>query len=161
MKTDILACFRFNLWFLDRLLADIPAEKLTAQAGGLKNHPLWTVGHLAWANDNGILVQAMPRLCPPEWTSLFGRESEPVDDSKAYPTMEAVRAALDEGHARLSEVFISADQETLGKPNPHPRLKSHLPTICSQVIFGLVGHESLHLGQLSSWRRSMGFAPMF
>jgi hypothetical protein len=161
MKTDILSCYRFNLWFLDRLLADIPAEKLTAQPGGLKNHPLWTVGHLAWTNDVGVMVQQSPRLCPPEWTALFGRESQPVEDAKIYPTLEVVRAALEAGHARLAEIYLSADQETLGKPNPHPRLGTQLPTIGAQVIFSMIGHESLHLGQLSAWRRCMGFAPMF
>jgi hypothetical protein len=161
MKTDILSCYRFNLWYLDRLLADIPAEKLTAQPGGVKNHPLWTVGHLAWAGDAGILVQELPRLCPADWTKLFGRESQPVEDAKIYPALEVVRGTLEACHARLAEIYLSADQESLGKPNPHPRLGTILPTIGAQVIFSMIGHESQHLGQLAAWRRSLGFSPMF
>ena len=88
-------------------------------------------------------------------------ESQPVEDAKIYPDLGGRPRRLEACHARLAVIYLSADQETLGKPNPHPRLGTILPTIWRQVIFSMIGHESLHLGQLAAWRRSMGFAPMF
>lgn len=161
MKTEVLAAHDVNIWYLDRLLEGLDEATLTKQPAGLKNHPIWIVGHLAWATDVSPFTRGHERLCSPRWVELFGRQSEPVDDPSAYPPLAEVRAALREGHHRVAEGYLNATAAQLNAPNEHPLLSQIAPNVHSMAIFGMMGHEATHLGQLTCWRRAMGLPAMF
>lgn len=150
-----------NLWYLNALLADLPKDKLAAQPSGLKNHPLWTLGHLLIAADGSAAMLGAAAVCPAEWKPLFGMGSKPVADIAAYPPMDAIMNTLVAARSNLGKAFLAASDADLARPNPVERMAGMFPTIGTQIALGMVSHESVHLGQLSSWRRVMGLPVIF
>ena len=51
MMDLILPAFELNLWYSQKLVADVPDEQMCAQpvAGRVLNHPAFLLGHLAWS----------------------------------------------------------------------------------------------------------------
>ena len=47
----VLNQFAFHRQYLSMLVDDIPDDQLTAQPGGIVNHPAWQLGHLAFVSD--------------------------------------------------------------------------------------------------------------
>jgi len=54
---------------------------------------------------------------------------------------------------------ISAEQ--LDQTNISERMRPNLPKMHDLLSFVLTGHEAMHLGQLSTWRRVQGHPPLF
>lgn len=70
-------------------------------------------------------------------------------------------AALLTNSQQLIEAYSHASPEVLGEPHPAPRFREELPTKGDLIGFVMTSHFTLHLGQLSMWRRLVGFAPLF
>lgn len=140
------------------LVADVPEEKLTIQPSGIVNHPAWTLGHLANTADLALKLLGGSPLCTAEWGEKFGRGSTPVADRAAYPTKEALMAALETGHGKLAAAAEAATGETISAVNPIERNRHSFPTVGALVAHIMTTHEANHLGQLSAWRRAMGMA---
>jgi len=153
--------YDFNFFYAQRLVADIEDELMCAQPveERLMNHPAWTIGHLAWANDNAMaLLGTKPALV--EWRELLGTGSRPAPEREAYPEKSQLLKMLEASHMRLGGVVSTASAGALKKPAPQP-MRDKFPTV-GHVILGLMtSHYASHLGQLSAWRRAMGFPSVF
>jgi hypothetical protein len=161
MKKHVLNAFNANLHYAKRLVKDIPDEKFAEQPTGIANHPAFVIGHLANTADFlGTFFGNKP-AGPAEWGKLFGMQSKPVGDRKAYPSKEVLVDAFEKAHARLAKAIDGASEEALNKPSAEDFVKLGFPTVGDLVIFLMLGHEGVHLGQLSTWRRVMGFPPLF
>jgi len=73
-----------------------------------------------------------------------------------YPSKAALMAALADGQRRLVAVLAGMTDEELNSPLPDEEYRKTLPTIGVALMHILIGHTSLHAGQLSAWRRAMG-----
>ncbi len=76
--------YDFNLFYAQRLVADLQEHELCSQPieGIVMNHPAFIIGHLAWANDNGISIlggQPVLGTFKPLWGS--GRNRPPIPRS--------------------------------------------------------------------------------
>ena len=99
--------------------------------------------------------------CPTEWGELFGNGSTPTDDASRYPDRATLLAKLKEQHERVAKAYEAEDDASLAGEFPIEPLRQAFPTIGDGFNFLLVGHEALHLGQLSAWRRAAGLASIF
>lgn len=152
---------RLNAWLIDQLLSNLPKETHAAQPGGLKNHPLWIVGHITfWAYHEGELLNAT-RHAPKAYAELFGTGSQPSPDASKYPPLDELRAAYHDVRGAVSKAFLAASDAELARPNPSKEWAELFPTVGAMVGLGMAAHDSLHIGQLTSWRRAMGFPPAF
>jgi hypothetical protein len=144
-----------------KLVADIPDEKLADQpvASIVMNHGAWTLGHLAWAFDNGVGMLGGPKKLE-AWKPIVGQGSIPVADRSKYPPKEELLAALKESQTRALDALLAASPETLGTPS-NERIRHIFPTTGSGIVGLLSTHQGNHLGQLSAWRRAMGFKGVF
>jgi hypothetical protein len=157
----ILPTYNFCLLYAEKLVADVPDEQMCAQPmpGRVMNHAAFTLGHLAWANDNALaLLGGQPKLA--DWKERVGMGAKPADDRSLYPSKSALLDALKDAHARLSTALKDATPEALAQPAPE-RARGRFPTVGSMVIGLMTSHEGSHLGQLSAWRRAMGFPSVF
>jgi hypothetical protein len=147
--------------YCQRLLADIPDERMTEQPLPGVNHPAWILGHLAFSADRACSLLGAAKQLTAEWVSLFGPGSKPSSSRSAYPSRDELLRAVEQGFERVRQQAATATPEQLAQPSTNPAMKEALPTVREGVTFLLTGHLGVHLGQLSSWRRMIGMPPLF
>ncbi|MEM6751098.1 MAG: DinB family protein [Planctomycetota bacterium] len=156
-ETTIL---RFMQSYGDDLLADIEPEAMCRQPVTGINHPAWVLGHLAVAADHhSQYAGATPQLGE-DWNQRFGFASVLTDNPDDYPSKDDLIEAWHTANERLIAAAASADKALLDEPTRGP-LVSALPTCRDFLAFSMTGHTSMHLGQLSAWRRADGRKPLF
>ncbi len=154
----ILGEFAFQRQYISMLVDDIADEKMTAQPGGVVNHPAWQLGHLAQSFDSFAQILGCPRTLDAAWEKQFGPQSIPSADRSAYPSKAELIRILDDRRTILAEAFARASSDDLAKPNPIPHAAALFPTVGVFMLFGMIFHEGTHLGQLASWRKAAGMA---
>jgi hypothetical protein len=158
MLTSLSRVASFNHSLLERMLADISADQFCQQPPGLPNHPAWLVGHLAFVRV-AMLKQLgdTPTEFPEAWLPLFGRNSTPNDELANYPS----KTELWDVFSRLQQMAITRvmalTPEQLEQPHGIETFKKSLPTLGDLILQMLVAHDGLHVGQLSDWRRALGY----
>lgn len=156
--------YQFLLGYGEMLLADIPEEdayKLICD-GGVS--PAWIIGHLGFvANRIVAMCGGEPKIDTDAWDPMFGIGSTPTGqgDTSQYPAWEELKNVWRQGHADVAAIAPKVADEQLNQPNPNERMKDALPTIHDFLGFVLTGHDAMHLGQLSTWRRVQGRPPLF
>jgi DinB superfamily len=153
--------YNFNLFYAQRLVADVADEDFCLQPLEDRplNHPAFLIGHLAWANDNGIkLVGGVPVLTGLK--ELWGTGATPSDDRSRYPSKTDIVKTLEVSHARLAEAVTKASKSYFKAAAPE-NMRAKFPTN-GHILLGLMtSHYAVHLGQLSAWRRAMGYPSVF
>ena len=150
---------RFMQGYGDQLLADIAPEDFCRQPVAKMNHPAWIIGHLAMAADaHAAEAGGTRQLEGLDKRFDFGTEpsTDPADYLSKEELINAWHAANDSYIAAVSTV----SPEALAKPTRGP-LAEALPTVGDFLTFSLTAHTSLHLGQLSAWRRAQGLSRLF
>lgn len=156
--------YQFLLGYAEMLLADIPEEqafKLICD-GGVS--PAWIIGHLGFvANRVLAMGGAESKIDSDAWKPLFGGGSTPAGeaDKATYPSWDELLRVWREGHADVAALAPSISEAALSAENPNERMRGALPTTGDLISFILTGHEAMHLGQLSTWRRVQGRPPLF
>ena len=154
--------YQFLQGYGEMVLADITADdafKLICD-GGVS--PAWIIGHLGFvANRIIALCGGEPKIDFDAWQPLFGGGSKPTGEQGDGPSWDELLGVWRQGHADLSGLAPTVGAELLAGENPNERMKAALPTIEDFLGFVLTGHEGMHLGQLSTWRRVQGRPPLF
>ncbi|MEM8865737.1 MAG: DinB family protein [Planctomycetota bacterium] len=150
---------RFLLSYGESLAADISAADFCKQPLAGMNHPAWIFGHLAFATDrHSTFVGGEQHLA--EWADRFGKGSQLSTELSDYPAKEQLLAEWRGAGERLITAVEASPPEVLSAANTHIRPEA-FPTLADFLTFTMTAHTSVHLGQLSAWRRAMGRDPMF
>lgn len=154
--------YQFLLGYGEMVLADISdddAFKLICDGGV---HPAWIIGHLGFVANRVIaMCGGQSKIDTEGWKPLFGGGSSPTHDPGAYPPWDELKDIWRQGHADLNAILPTLGADALSQPNPNDRMRDQLPTVGDFLSFVLTGHEAMHLGQLSTWRRVQGRPPLF
>ncbi len=155
-----------NLDYAKRLTADLTEAQWCAQptvsgGGKVTNHAAWVIGHLLFVAEKVTLTRVLgqPNKFNAAWDELFHGKSQPIADAGKYPSKATLIAALEDAYGRIATTLRQADDSLLGKPTPtgeNPAFAQRFPTIGDALIHLMCGHEQVHLGQLSAWRRAQG-----
>ncbi|MGE5194736.1 MAG: hypothetical protein ACM3U2_19770 [Deltaproteobacteria bacterium] len=86
----------------------------------------------------------------------FGPGSTVIADHSVYLSKAELPAAIEAGHARVTELAASASADRLNSPQLGPFLREELPTIGDNLAHLMAMHPCPHLGQLSAGRPMMG-----
>lgn len=156
MLAPLLHTWNLNLGYANRLVADIPADKMAFQPASHMNHAAWVLGHLACTADMLGSMIGMKPVCPPAWANLFDWNSSPSDDAGAYPAKVVLLRALEDVHAGIAATLPGIPESRWSEPTPIEEVRGFLPTFGDCVVFVMAAHENMHLGQLSAWRRVQG-----
>jgi hypothetical protein len=157
----IVPTYSFALTYSQKLVADIADERMCEQPvpGRIMNHGAWTLGHLAWSLGNGLVL--LGHSAPTsDWQSLFGTGSQPQSERTKYPAKEVLVRTLQQVHADLLKAVQAATLEQLNGP-PHERMRHRFPTLGHMLAGLMTAHYASHNGQLSAWRRAMGWPGVF
>lgn len=151
-----LHAYKMSLGYAQKLMEDLPDEKLADQPAGIRNHAAWQIGHLVSSSAAMMRLFGREPELPEGWSELFGMGSKPTDDRSAYPTKDELMSALRQAHERISEAARSADPALFDRPPDNPRMAVSFPTVGHIFVFMATMHGGTHLGQLSAWRKAMG-----
>ena len=160
---DILRpIYDFNLKYAQQLVADVPDERMCVQpvAGQVMNHAAFLLGHLAWTSDSAVGLLGGQPIGAAAWKELVGMGATPSEDRALYPSKAELLKALEDAHGRLIAAASTATPELLAQPAPE-RLRARFRTIGNALAGVMTAHESMHLGQLSAWRRAQGLPSVF
>ena len=155
---------RMGMEFSDRTLAlidDMKDQPLTFPTAKGGNHPLWILGHLAFAQ--GQMLHRMDGRPNPlaNWKDLFGPGTEPTDDASRYPPFDELRQAFIDMRTathRMLDTLTDADLDKPSKDCP-PEMRKFVGTY-GQVLMMSIIHPIAHRGQVADARRSVGKKPL-
>jgi hypothetical protein len=143
------------------LAADAESVAMTAPTPNGGNHPLWCVGHLAFAEGNLVHKYIKGEANPlAEWEELFGRGSTPIDDASKYPSFQELMGKFEAVRADTMALLDTLTDADLDKP-------THVEGEMAE-FFGTVGkclavipiHCGFHGGQIADARRAAGKPPL-
>ncbi|MFO1020624.1 MAG: DinB family protein [Planctomycetales bacterium] len=147
-----------------RLIDSIPEADWYVMPPGCATHIGWQVGHITMAQFRLALLRTRgpqpgdEAIVPPEYITLFGKDSIPQVDSSLYPSPSEIRQVYDRVHQHvLREVpnFPDADWD-LPPYGEHPLAKTR-----GECLMWTGRHEMLHAGQIGLLRRLFGMAPQW
>jgi len=156
MHDALLAIYDKNLDLAQRLVADIDGETLVAQPAPNMNHPAWVLGHLTQTCDVVMWVIGADDVAPAGWRALFSPQTAPQPDASLYPDKKTLLEGLRAGHADVAAQVRHLSAEQWAAPPTMDRLAKRWPTRGEALLHIMVGHEQMHLGQVSAWRRAQG-----
>ena len=120
-------------------------------------HPLWVLGHLTLVE--GLIPEVLFGEANPaaKWGHLFGENTQPVADLRAYPSFTEVRdkyRQLRERNLQLLESLSEQDMDRPTKMPPKGREKEFATFGQSFLVLAL--HQALHRSHVTDARRAAG-----
>ena len=147
-----------NLDYGQRLVADLSDEHMMlqpVQEGAPANHPAWIFSHL-----NVYLPVIAAIIEDQEFDDpkphKYGMLSKPESDPACYPAKQETLAEFAAGHERVRQLLSACDNLVFDHQVRLPRWSEIMPTGGQALPYLMLNHESMHLGQLSAWRRLQG-----
>ncbi|MEM8738023.1 MAG: DinB family protein [Planctomycetota bacterium] len=154
--------YRFLQTYGEDLIEGLDDEQAFTSHTEGGNHPAWIIGHLAVVGSHGVkMLGGNPAIDTDAWQPMFGGGSQPAARAEGYPAWDELVSVWKETHDLAASAAGAVTAEVLEQPNPIARRRKALPTLGSFVGFMFTGHEGVHLGQLSAWRRANGKPPLF
>lgn len=147
--------------YAEALLDDLTDEQMVLRPGGNMNHPAWILGHVSIYHPVVCSLLSGEPCDDPADHDLFGfRGRGPLPDVSEYGSKAEQVDRFVTGHERVAEALLSATADQLQQPPSLKRWADAYPTVAVMLPDLLLHHESLHIGQLSIWRRAAGLPPV-
>jgi hypothetical protein len=141
------------------LLEDVTDEQMVLRPGGNMNHPAWIIGHVSLYHPAALALLAGEPFEDPKNNDLFGFAGRgPVDDMRAYGSKRTLLEQFAAGHEQVARALLAAKPADFQRPPSLPRWAAQYPTVEFMLPDLLVFHESMHIGQISIWRRAAGLS---
>jgi hypothetical protein len=156
-KTSILITWRRDIAYALRLVGDLSDEQMIAQPvpGRAMNHPAWTLAHLTLYNDVIARMLRRQSFDDPK-DHPFGMQSSPQSDATVYSPRAMAIEQYRRSHDEAERALVECDPSLFAEDVPLARWRALHPKVADMTLMLMVKHESMHLGQLSAWRRAMG-----
>ncbi len=159
IASAILISWRRNGAYGLRLVEDLAPAQWLAQpvAGRVMNHPAWIFAHL---NVYAPIAASMLRCekFDDPFDHRHGQKSRVTNDAAEYPSAGELRERYRALREESERALVEAPGSVFGAPTPLERWRAMHPRTGEMLVTLMVKHESVHLGQLSAWRRAMGLA---
>lgn len=147
-------------WVLG-LAADAQDVALTRPTPKGGNHPLWCIGHLAFAEGNLVHKYIKGEANPmAEWAELFDAGTQPSDDASAYPSFEELMGKFQSIRADTMALVETLSDADLDKPSKaEGEMQEWFGTV-GQCLAAIPIHFGFHGGQIADARRAAGKPPL-
>ena len=139
------------------LVADVTEQQMVLRPGKAMNHPAWILGHASLYHPIVVKLLAGEPFADAKDDVKFGFSGQgPLDDRGAYDDKETIVSRFADGHERVAQALLKATPADFTRKPSLPRWASAYPSVEFMLPDLLLHHESLHIGQLSIWRRAAG-----
>jgi hypothetical protein len=155
----IASSLALSIRYAEDLIQTIPADRFCEMPTKDMNHPAFCVGHLAiYANRVLEMIgRADLKIDMPFGDEHFKNGAPCVAQDGRYPSKDVICDTFFKGWRTVLAALPSADDAAFRRENPaEGRFKEMFPTVGGAVNFLAGGHNMMHLGQISTWRRSAG-----
>ena len=157
MLETLLRVAQINIGYAKSLLKDLPDEQLCLVSSPGMNHPAWIIGHVSWAYDTIVVLLEQPPRTDEHWRSLFSNGTQAVAERERYPSKQVLLDTFLATSQAAIEALRVAPDDVLARELPWPQFRRIMPTVGVAAANILTNHTTLHLGQLSAWRRLHGY----
>lgn len=140
---------------LHSMVEAIDEGQLYEQLPGGGNSPAWILGHLSVVNRFGHSMLGGPGPSPADLVK-FGPGSSPALDLADGPSKQQLLEEEQDSAEALRAAVQVVEAEILDAPQQSPFLQKEFPLVRNMLAHILASHLSLHIGQLSAWRRAHG-----
>jgi hypothetical protein len=141
------------------LLADLSEEQMVLRPGGNMNHPAWIIGHVSLYHPAAVAMLGGEAFADPKDNRPFGFAGQgPVDDVAAYGGKQTILERFTAGHEEVAQALLGATANDAKRRPSLPRWAEQYPTVEFMLPDLLIFHESMHIGQISTWRRAAGLS---
>jgi hypothetical protein len=139
------------------LTNDLTDAQMVLRPGGNMNHPAWILGHVSLYHPAAIALLAGKPFADPKNDELFGFAGKgPLADIASYGGKDKIISRFTEGHEQVAQALLAAKPEDFNRPPSLERWVANNPNVGFMLPDLLLHHESLHIGQISIWRRAAG-----
>jgi DinB superfamily len=155
METDInntAGMFKFNTDIVNKAIDGVDPEHWFKNPGDDSNHLMWIMGHLVIHRGQTLKVLGVDWNT--EWSPLFARGADRLDDTK-YPSTEEMLAAWQQVSAELATALQQSPADVLEKDAPKgpPSFNGKVSGTVAFYAF----HDTYHTGQISYLRKWLGY----
>jgi hypothetical protein len=135
-------------------MRDAPLTYPTPNGG---NHPLWVLGHLAYAEGSLVQKIMQGRDNPvDEWAEHFGPGSEPHEDASRYPGMDEVMAKYEQLRGQTMSLLNELSDEDLDRTSAAcPEGREAFFGTWGGCLSAVALHTMNHRGQVCDSRRAL------
>ncbi len=158
MIREIINSYSICLHQVRRLTADLSDAQMVHQSQPNINHAAWTVGHLVYSAQTIAVELGLNTWLSPDWLELFATGTTPRPVAGMYPKKDELLEALEDARRRLVRRMAVMKDNDLMRPMGDRRYHGIFPSLGHAVLHVLTVHPSIHLGQLTVWRRSLGLS---
>lgn len=156
MVTNCLASVSYG----KQILADIEDARMAERPMDL-NPPAWLLLHLATAADYAAALLGGSGVCPADWNEKADTKKPVSSNRTEYPGKDELVKTFEKAYQNAANLLSKASPEQLASPQKLGFFEKELPSVADMAGFLLVSHLSIHLGQISAWRRAIGKQPLF
>ena len=153
-KTSIIHSIVTARNMTDGLLEGVAYRDWLRQPVPTGQHVLWIVGHLARADDWGLIALGLKSRLLDDIAEFFARGRPVTSDPQDYPAPEAVHEVYRASHQRFMDRLDVISDADLDRPTcgAIARFAPNLGTLLQSHVW----HEGFHGGQLALIRRYLG-----
>lgn len=151
---------KFMIAYVLRMVQDIPEKQWYMTTSHCINSPGWCIGHITTECDHALMRIGKERVCPGTWDLYFLQGTHPEEDNGKLPKKSALIDAFQLGHKRFRQGVQKLTTEEVSQPSPTKFLKPFLPKYSDWLTHMLTTHIAMHAGNIATWRRVAGLAPI-
>jgi hypothetical protein len=155
--------FEKNHAYALSLIEDLSDDQMIAQPAfplpKAMNHAAWVVCHLKTYRPAIAALLSGSTVDDP-LDHPYGMKSSPLLDRNAYPAKAEIVRELEQTKEMIHSALSIATASTWERTLPIERWQTRWGCVGVAVSYLMLNHESLHLGQLSAWRRALGLPPV-
>ena len=160
-KDAILFNLRRSGAMIGTFTSDLSPADLHHRAVPAANAAAWILGHLVLTDRHlltllGVGEENMPRLPSAEFAQAYARD-EHAPRRERYPDADTLPGLFHQHRDALISAVEASDEAAFDKPLERPRPMAN--TVGELLLFmGL--HVAMHVGQISTIRRTLGRPPL-
>jgi len=159
----IVPSAEYNLNYAEQLVSTIPADMFAKMPMKDLSSPAFYIGHLSIYCDRICTLLGRADLVTPMpyAPDVYKGGAVCLEQPGLYADKDLLVNTFFERQRRAIEAFACADDKAFAAEHPaEGRFKEMFPTVGSVTAFLLTDHTSIHLGQISAWRRVIGLGPV-
>jgi len=158
-RDSIIDLMNFQLLYLNKLMENIPDERLyEKQLDGL-NSAGWILGHICVeANDliNQLSTKASFKDLDPNWEKWFKSSTGKIESINKLPNKSELLTLLNERYIELGKAYLNLKVEQQNSVHPSKFLREILTTFDAWYAHHLTTHIAMHCGNIVVWKKIIG-----
>ena len=158
-QNTVVELLDFQLLYLNRLVENIPDERLYEKQLEGFNSAGWILGHICVEAED--VIRQLPSTIPFEkldsnWEKWFRNSTGKVAVLSNLPSKEVLINTLNKRYKLLGNAY--ADLSTTQRNSPHPSslLREILTTVDAWFAHHLTTHIAMHCGNIVVWKKMIG-----